>query len=105
MQMAQHALAYRRRFDLRKLEAERILDVALLRRRHRTIKLPRLAVMISETVGSNAQLFTGLPLALLRREAAEAELRVFPWTVGVEAVGLIGDPPGSDVHPAHAVAL
>jgi hypothetical protein len=103
--MPEHALANGWRFDLGEFEAERVPDMALLGCRHRAVELARLAVMIGETVGADAQLAADLAAAFLRRKGAKAARRIFPGSRRIEAVGLIGHPARNRVHPAHAVAL
>ena len=104
-EMAKHPAPDDRRLNLRELEGERVLDVPLFGRSHRAIELARLAVMIGEALGPNAQLLSGFVLALLRGEGAKAALGILARAGGIEAVGLIGDSARIHVHPTHAVAL
>ena len=76
-EMAKHPAPDDRRLNLRELEGERVLDVPLFGRGHGTIELARLAVMIGEALGPNAQLLSGFVLALLRGEGAKAALEDF----------------------------
>ena len=60
-QVAEHALADRDGLDLAELEGKGADDVALLRLAHRAEELPRLAVVIGEALGADAQLVARSP--------------------------------------------
>src|SRR6202041_382984 len=90
-EMAKHPAPDDRRLNLRELEGKRVLDMPLFGRSHGTIELARLAVMIGEALGPNAQLLSGLVLALLRSEGAKAALGILARAGWIETVGLIGD--------------
>ena len=87
-EMAQHALADRDGLDLAELEGEGADDVALLRLRQGAEQKPRLAVMIGEALRPQPDLLAGFRRAM----AGEAQGRILPRALGIQAVGLIGDP-------------
>ncbi len=91
-EMTEHAASDDRRFDLGKLEGEGVLNVPLFGRGHGAVKLTRLAVMIGEALGPQAQLLPCFALALLGRESAEPALRVLARASRIEAIGLVSDP-------------
>ena len=104
-QMAKHAAPNDWRFNLRKLEGERVLDVPLFGRRHGAIELSRLVVMIGKAFRPNAQFLPCFALAFLRSESAKSALSILARAGRIEAVGLVGNSARNDVHPTHAVAL
>src|ERR1700678_780411 len=76
-EMAKHAAPDDRRFNLRKLEGERVLNVPLFRGRHGAVELARLAVVVGEALGAEAELLSWFALALLQRKGAKSALRIF----------------------------
>ena len=86
-EVAKHAAPDDRRFNLRKLEGERVLDVPLFGRRHGAIELSRLAIMIGEALRPEAQLLPCFALALLRGEGAKAALGISRGPDGSRLLG------------------
>src|ERR1700690_312454 len=103
--MTKHAASYDRRFNLGKLEGEGILNVPLFRRGHGAIDLTRLAVVIGEALGPQAQLLSCFVLAVLRFKSAKSEPRIFARAPRIEAIGFVGYAARIHIHPTHAVAL